>query len=361
MDLSEPKHAIMYYVSGTGNSFRLACLAGHEFQKHGFQITIKSTRTADPVHEIPVGAEHFLVLAFPAHGFTLPWEMLKFLWRIPRRKSMRAACLASRGSLKAGQIIVPGMSGSGTFVSALFLWLKGFRVRGVLSQNMPSNWCTVHPIQKRPQHHTIIEKANKRVSRFIRNIIETRREWFTLNNLYEFLFGLLLLPISVAYLYIGRFFHGKLFFANKNCNACEVCAKNCPFGAIRLFGKKKPLPYWTYRCESCMRCATICPKNAIEIGQSWGVILFYLWTIPFAFYIMDFLGEYFSSINQIRGTILSEIINVLFWYPSILIPYIIFQLSLRIPFIHWLFTHTTMTHFNWWGRYSEPDTNIKEL
>jgi ferredoxin len=226
---------------------------------------------------------------------------------------------------------------------------------------MPSNWSTIHPIQKRSSHQLIIDRAKERVKKLMKRVLNNKRDWFNCNNMYEFIFGILLLPVSVAYLYIGRYYHGKLFFANNNCNGCKVCVNNCPFRAIRLKGKKKPLPYWTYRCESCMRCATICPEGAIEIGQSWGALLFYIWTIPVAFYFLDFLGGYFGAVNQIRGTIFSEIINILFWYPSIFIPYVIFQLLLRIPPVRWLFSHTTMTRFKWWGRYREPDTNLKKL
>ena len=355
------KRVHIYYVSGTGNSYRLACFVDQSFRKAGYVSRLESTRKVDLKKEITGQKLDFLVLAFPAHGFTAPWEMLKFACRLPRKWSEKAFCLASRGALKAGRIIVPGMSGSATFIISLILFLKGFRVVGVLSQNMPSNWSTVHPIQKTSSHQFIIERARKRVLRFMDRILTKKREWINFNNMYEIVFGILLLPISVAYLYIGRYFHGKLFFANNKCNGCKICINNCPFDAIRLKGRKRPLPFWTYRCESCMRCATICPERAIEIGQSWGAILFYLWGIPITFYFLNYLGEYFSSVNQIKGTTVSEIITVLFWYPTVFIPYIIFQLLLRVPPIHWLFTHTTMTHFKWWGRYKEPGTRLKKI
>jgi Pyruvate/2-oxoacid:ferredoxin oxidoreductase delta subunit len=353
--------ANIYYMSGTGNSYRLACLVDEELKKAGYLSHIKSTREADVREEISGNPGDFLVLAFPTHGFTVPWEMLKFACRLPPKKLTKAFCIATRGSLKASKVLIPGMSGSANFIIALILILKGYRVLGALSQNMPSNWSTLHPIQKTSSHQAIIDRARKRIIRFMCNILNNRWEWFNLNNLYEFVSGMLLLPISAAYLLFGRFYHSKLYFANKNCNQCGICVKNCPYQAIRLYGKKRPLPYWTYRCESCMRCATLCPENAIEIGQSWGVLVFYIGTIPFSVYFLNILGEHIGGIDQIRGTFYAEIIEVLFWYPSIFIPYFIFQLFLRIPIVNWIFTHTTMTHFKWWGRYREPGTRLKEI
>jgi len=355
------RHATIYYMSGTGNSYRVARFVAEEAEKNGYQITLKSTKQANPTTEIQQGRNNFFALAFPTHGFTMPWEILKFVCRLPFNKSNLAVTIATRGSLKAGKVFIPGMSGSSTFVTALILALKGYQVAGILSQNMPSNWSTIHPTQKTSSHEAIIQRARKRVVSFTKEIISGGTEWFNLNNLYELIFGTLLLPISLGYLFIGRFFHAKLFFANHNCNSCRLCEKNCPYHAIRLWGKKHPMPYWTYRCESCMRCTKICPENAIEIGQSWGVILFYLCSLPLSVYFFKLIGIGQILSPWINGTIVRDLVDILFWYPAIFIPYFMFQLLLRNPAIHWFFTHSTMTHLKFWNRYGEPETDLRKL
>ena len=355
------RRATIYYMSGTGNSYRLAKIIAEEAEKTGYRIILKSTKKANPAKEIQAGWSNLLALVFPTHGFTMPWEILKFVCRLPFNKSNLAVSVATRGSLKAGKIFIPGMSGSCTFITALILALKGYLVAGILSQNMPSNWSTLHPIQKTSNHQAIIERAKKRVIRFTNDILNGKSDWINLNNLYELIFGTILIPISLGYIFFGRFFHAKLFFANSNCNACGICEKNCPFRAIRLWGKKRPMPYWTYHCESCMRCTEICPENAIEIGQSWGAILFYIWSLPLSIYFLNYIGYSKNIVPWLHGTIVRDILDILLWYPAIFIPYFIFQLILRIPPIHWFFTHTTMTHLKFWGRYREPETNLKKL
>ena len=125
-------------------------------------------------------------------------------------------------------------------------------------RDVPSNWFSLHPIQSRKSHEAIIKRAERKVAWFMERILSSGKVWFTANNLYEITWGFLLSLISVAYLFIGRFFLAKLFFANKNCDGCGVCASYCSVEAIKMWGKENPRPFWRYNCESCMRCAAFC-------------------------------------------------------------------------------------------------------
>lgn len=355
------KNTTIYFMSGTGNSYRVSKWMGEIAEKNGSNINVFSAMSNKPAKNIKHGNDNLIGIVFPAHGFTMPWHILKFVWRLPRRKSTHAFVVATRGSLKFGPVFVPGMSGSGTFIVALVLMLKGYHVRGVMSVNMPSNWFSLHPIQRAKSQEAIIAKANHKVKGFIDKIFSNGKVWLTLNNLYEIIGGILLSLISVGYLFIGRFFLAKLFFATSKCNGCGVCAENCSFSAIKMWGKENPKPFWKYNCESCMRCAALCPQNAIEAGQSWGVILYFITTIPVSFYIFSILNTYIPGIENLKGSWLRTLLDILYWYPSIFISYYIFHFLLRIPVINWIFTHTTMTHFSFWGRHRDPSTNLKKI
>jgi len=83
----------------------------------------------------------------------------------------------------------------------------------------------------------IISRSRLKVEAFAMRILSGRSNWWTLNNLYEFMFGILLLPVTALYLVLGRFYLPKLFFANNGCNGCGRCAENCPAGGIRMVGR----------------------------------------------------------------------------------------------------------------------------
>ena len=352
------ENAIIYFMSGTGNSYRVSKWIEDNAEKFTSKAKVLFTRMVRKEDLDGKTNNKIVGIVFPTHGFTMPWEILKFVCRLPRTNTAHAFCIATRASLKIGRVIFPGMSGSGTFIVALILALKGYKVRGVMSVDMPSNWYLVHPIQRIKRQKEILNRSRKRVTSFTSKVFSGKKVWFTLNNLYEITDGILLSLVSAGYVFIGRFFHSKLFIANSKCNACGICVHNCPFGGIELRGKKNPKPFWTYRCESCMKCASICPHNAIDMGQSWGVLLYFIAVLPVSVYLLTYLNNYLPGMDDLKGSWISDLIDILFWYPAIFISYYIFHLLNRIPFINWIFTHTTLTHIKSWGRHKEPDTDL---
>ena len=355
------KNVVTYFWSGTGNSYRVATWIGKSAEENGLSTEVLSIDKSNPTKEIKEGNDFLMGIVFPTHGFTVPWHMLKFVWSLPKRSSTHAFCIATRAGLKFGPVFIPGISGSATIIIALILMLKGYNVRGSMSVDMPSNWYSLHPIQSNKSHEAIINRAKIKVGRFKNKILSNTKVWFTVNNLYEITWGILLSLISVGYLLIGRFFLAKLFFANKNCDGCGVCASSCSVEAIKMWGKENPKPFWKYNCESCMRCAAFCPYNAIEAGHSWGVILYFIAGVPIFAYLFSWLDMYILGIGNFKGHWIVDILNLIYYYPAIFISYYIFYALIRIPLINWIFAHTTMTHSIFWGRYREPNTKLKNI
>jgi len=350
------KQAVIYFWSGTGNSYRVSRWMEKSAGENGISsrlVSIDVGRTAKKIDHELVG------VVFPTHGFTAPWHILKFVWRLPRTDSTHAVCVATRAGLKFGRVFIPGISGTATFITALILRIKGYCVRGTMSVDMPSNWYSLHPIQGPESHGAIARRAERKVDGFMERILSDNSVWLTLNNLYEIIFGLLLSLISVGYLFAGRFFLAKLFFANRDCNGCGICSNFCSVGAIKMAGKDKLRPFWRYNCESCMRCAAFCPQNAIEAGHSWGVILYYISAVPAAAYLFSWLGAHFPGVEGLEGHWGGDILNLIYYYPAIFMSYFFFHHLLRIPAINWFFTNSTMTHF--WGRYREAGTKLKNI
>ena len=349
----------IYYHSGTGNTYRVAKWIKKNSLQKGKQACISPIDTQKLKPTIQEGDNSLLCILFPTHGFCAPWIVIKFTLSLPFGKATKATCIATQASLKFGKVYIPGLSGSATFLIALILFIKGYKVIGVNSFNMPSNWISLHSGLNPKNVNAIIKRTNSKVNHFSEKLISGKTNWFTWTNFYEFLLGLPLVPISFGYMFFGRFFLGKIFFANNKCNSCNICANNCPNGAIKMKGKSKPRPFWTYKCESCMRCMAYCPQRAIEVNHPWAIYLGWLTMFPVSTglfrLICKFLPESIKTISFWK----LDIFNLIYYFCVIFISYYILFALTKIPFINKIFTYSTLTYI--YRRYHEPNTKIKDL
>jgi len=348
----------LYFTSGTGNAYRVCRRLARLIREGGGTVDLRPIESFAGRAVIPGQPAEILLLAMPTHGFTAPWHMIKFALRLPRGQKTPAASLATRASIRIGRWTTPGLSGSANYLISLILFLKGYRVKGILAVDMPSNWYTLHPMQSRESHRYVIDRQQKKIQRFFNRLWSGNRHWWTADNLYELLFGIALSWLSLAYLAVGRFFLAKLFFANTRCDGCGICARGCPVQAIRIRGKKKKWPFWRYNCESCMRCAAFCPQSAIEAGHSLGVILYFVTAVPAAFLLFSLKGGSIPWLD-FHGSWLAILINSVYFYLALFAAYGLFWLLIRIPLVNRLFTWTTLTHI--WGRYREPEVTLNDL
>ena len=110
-----------------------------------------------------------------------------------------------------------------------------------------------------------------------------------------------------------------------------------------------------------MRCASLCPRKAIEAGHSWGVALYFLTSVPVAATLAVWLGGRLAAEQGLLQSGLGLALLLLLTYPAIFLSYFLFHALLRFRVVNWLFTHTTMTHLPFWGRYHAPDVPLKNI
>lgn len=349
------REATFYFYTGTGNSYRVTTWMVETVCAVGAVATWRSIESACSLEKIGQGETALLGLVMPTHGFTAPWAMLSFALRLPRRSRTHAVVVATRAGSRIGSTYTPGFEGTATWLVALILALKGYRVRGMEGIDMPSNWTALHPGFLPDTVAGIVARAQKKTARFMATILSGRRR---ITSWLVMLFGLLVLPISLAYLLIGRFFLGKLFFASNRCNGCGLCAEHCPNGAIEMRGNEIRRPYWTFRCESCMRCMAYCPTQAVEASHLVAVGVYLLaGAIPTTALLLWLAVRVplLAFLSWTPGWVV-ESINALI---AIGLTYPIFYLLLRIGWVNRFFTHATLTHY--YRRYHEPETTLKDL
>lgn len=343
----------LFCMSGTGNSYRMTKWVEAEAAGSGREVRIN---LVPATHPASVAADRAALWGFvmPAHGFTAPWPMIKFVLRLPRGKGAHAFAVVGRGGSKVGSVYLPGVEGTACYLMALLLILKGFFVRGVVAVDMPANWVVAYPAPSPEKAAIIMGRAQVKTNAFLQRVLDGKRAfggWIGL------LVGFALAPISAAYLIVGRFFLAKLFFANNDCNGCGLCARNCSYGGIAMKGREKPRPYWTYNCESCMRCMAYCPEKAIEAGHSWAVILYAISSTSVSVYLLHLLVPYAGEI--VMHPWLALPLEYAYLLASMAGAYWVFSLLLRVPFINGMFTYTTFTHV--FRRYHEAETRPRDL
>lgn len=347
------RNLTLFFMSGTGNSYRNTKWIEAEAAKCGLEAGMKPVPATHPA-SISIEPETLFGFVMPTHGFTAPWPMIKFVLRLPRGRGAHTFAIVGRGGSKIGNRYIPGVEGTACYLMALLLVLKGFNVRGVMAIDMPANWVVAYPGPTPEKAAGIMNRARARTIAFFAGILEGKSSfggWIGL------VIGFLLLPISMGYLLVGRFFLAKLFFANNNCNGCGLCAGNCSYGGIQMKGGENPRPYWTYRCESCMRCMAYCPEKAVEAGHSWAVILYFVSSASVFMYLMNLLVPFTGEIVMKRW--LSRPLQYAYLLTSMAATYWLFSLLLRVPVINTIFTHTTFTHL--FRRYHEPETKARDL
>ena len=97
----------------------------------------------------------------------------------------------------------------------------------------------------------------------------------------------------------------------------------------------------------------------MEAGQSWGVILYLVTSLPAGVWFFSWLTTRFSGTSGMESWFSIQLVNLLYLYPSLFLSYFIFHWLIRIRPVNALFTYTTLTHI--YPRYHEPRTRLKDL
>ena len=351
--------ARFYFMSGTGNSYRVADWMKIILEKSSVTTSLIPIDAADFREREKFPERMLLGVFLPTHAFTAPWSVIKFALRLMRGKGTHAIVVATQGRLQFRKFFIPGLSGTATFLTALILALKGYRVRGVQSINMPSNWMALHSAQKLTNIEVILDRARIPAETFTNRILSGRRSWWTILNVVELLLGTLLFPISIGYNIYGKELLAKLFFTNSRCNGCGLCAEKCPNRAIKMLGKKRPLPFWTLHCESCMRCMGYCPEKAIEVHQPIAFGINYIASVAAFLYVIRYIGTRLSVRLVFPGIFGMRIFHYAYF---ILVLYlfskIFFRMS-RFRIFNRILTATTLTPL--YRRYHDANVKIGEL
>lgn len=256
--------AVIYYFSGTGNSFRVA---------ETLQKLIPET-TLLPIlgllHRRRIQTEAKTIgFVFPVHALCIPIALRRFLRRLKIQKDAYVFAVATR----------EGTAFHGFAQINHLLRRSRQRLRAQFTLTMPGS--DPRAVGYRPPEKDDIEKLRTRLDTELAEIAQALCDR-TLHLPKE-----TEPPIGSPYGRIGNFLLEHLvvlahksseylggvnyFYADESCTSCGICESVCLSGKISLANEKKPV--WQHRvlCYMCFACVNYCPQRSVQIKSIWAV------------------------------------------------------------------------------------------
>lgn len=333
------KNIIVYYFSGTGNALTAARWINENSKAAGVPCQFIAIDKSGPRHKTEKKEGDSLIgFCYPTHGFFVPWLVTKFLYRFPKLPATDVFFLNTRAGMKFLWFYLPGLSGLAQWFPILLFYFKGYRTRGSLPLDMPHSWISFFPPNTKKGTHDIIERCHRIVNKMCSHLLNGKR-YYRYTVWTSLLFDISVIPVTVLYVFMGRFMLAKTLFTSLKCNTCRLCEASCPVQAITI---KDDRPYWKYTCESCMRCMNICPKKSI---QSW---------VSRISLITYFLCMALLSATSLNIYLVFFIVSILF-FP---IYWIVFWIT-SLKALNAVFTYTSLTRY--WNRYIAPGIKVRDF
>jgi len=330
---------LIYYFSGTGNSANVAKWIAATAGEKGIASELINIAHIDRLN-IPIPPSDALVaFCSPVHGFNYPPVMQAFIRRFPKGKNP-VLLLNTRAGMLIGKWITPGVSGITFYLSALILYLKGYKINAMFPVDLPSNWISVHPGLNDRTVKYLHERNKLRVTKFANKTLEGGKDFRSLREIIQ---DILISPISVGYYFVGRFFMAKTYYASTACNNCNLCVNQCPVHAIKIVDNR---PFWTFHCESCMHCMSYCPHKAIETAH--GAIIGFV--LLFSLIVWSAFELHFRNLFQLDNAVANFVVQSGLLLGLLAIWYRTLHYLLRYKWFNKFITFTSLTFYKFWGR-----------
>ncbi len=346
----------IYYFSGTGNAKSVALWIKKTADNNNINTTIINIADLENRKNIAVPENTVVGICSPTHGFNFPPIVLNFITRFPRSNNNKVFLINTRAGLKMGKYFVPGISGIALLLSAFILLIKGYRVIGMRSIDLPSNWISIHPGIKRPVVESIFERRKSDTINFANKIIAGKRVYRAFIDILQ---DIIIAPVAIGYYLIGRFVFAKSFIASHDCSHCNICVEKCPVKAIKIVDNRC---YWSYKCESCMQCMNNCPERAIETAHGFVIgvsFIIYNVILIWIYKITDFHDITGSFTPGIAFEMIESITNTVIYISLLFLFYRIMHYLLRFRLFERLIVYSSLTKYRFWRRYRAPKAQQK--
>jgi len=270
-------NAIIYYFSGTGNSYKVAKDISKKLNTKAIAIPQKINEKKIKISSEVIG------FVFPDYHSNVPNIVRKFIEKIESFKNKYIFAVFTYG----------GKPGPTVKYLEKIIASGGGKLSGGFGVKMPYNYIipsfsfrkfsflirlkTISEIQQKRMFFDCKKKLDR-----ICDYVKTRKEGFFEKEselLFKFIDAIKIKESFGKYTWLkfagykkktdlsfseSRQLMDHGFYADEKCIGCGTCKRICPVSNIDLIGKK---PSWNRRCEQCFACLQWCPKTAIQFGK----------------------------------------------------------------------------------------------
>lgn len=257
-------HAVLFYFSGTGNTWWASLKLKEELESLGHSVEMFSLESPllkeNGFVSDCIKKSDQIIIAYPVYGSDLPMNMRDFVRDLPKTdkaKKFSVLCTQAAFSGDANIYFKKDVEEKG------YEFLQSFQINFTTNFNVamfPFSFSKPAQGEKLERRKRKIEKKLKRMA----EMISSGGKYLEGRRFYQVLIGGL-----------QRFFFRrneeklpeKFQFFSDRCIKCNLCVNSCPANCIVLNESDGSLEMKREgRCLLCFRCYNFCPKNAINYG-----------------------------------------------------------------------------------------------
>lgn len=236
---------MIFYFSGTGNSFYVAKRLSDKFNEEIINI---SECIQNEIYKFNVNKNEKIGFIFPVYYFGVPIIIRNFIKKLEVNRSNYVYVIFTCES---------DIGGADMQIKKILKKIN-LDVNYIYQLPMPNNCPIYYDLPDENYQYKKIENANMKITEIAENI-SNKVEGGYKSNIIVKLTTLVAYPIY----YFGR--NTKNFYADSKCISCGLCKKICPINAIEI---KDGKPKWIKsKCVYCLACYNRCPKQSIQIGK----------------------------------------------------------------------------------------------
>lgn len=250
------KSVVIYYFSGTGNTWWVANMLQQKLKKlkHEVQCYSIETLEAENIAKQVNDADH-VILGFAVYGSTTSQNMIDFLKGIPDSTKQQTVSVFATHALGSGD--------SAHHIGQIIV-KKGYNLKQAVHFRMMNNFHIPKFRFYRPKNDYRIDKLQKKalpkLERLALAISDDQKFIVGNNALGHFLGNLQRRHIGKVIKIVSKEFKVDA----TRCVDCNKCVGICPMQNIKMHQGSY---IFEDNCILCLRCYSQCSKYAILIGQ----------------------------------------------------------------------------------------------